>query len=309
MPARRSRLSQMRSLSLLLLVISTALASVASAGPIELVDDIGTRIALASPARRIVSLAPHVTELLFAAGAGERVVGAVEYSDHPARARELPRIGRYSALDLEAIAALRPDLAVAWMSGNRDVHLERLRALGIPVFVSEARSLEDVARSLEQIGRLAGTERTAASAAAAFRERRDALAAKYGSEPTVRMFYEIWNAPLMTINGEHLISAIMRLCGGRNVFADLEPLAPNINEEAVIALDPEVIVASGMDEARPQWLDDWRRWRSLTAVSRGNLFFIPPDLMQRHTPRALDGAAQLCEQLALARTRRAAQGR
>lgn len=293
---RLARLAQ------LFLVLSWS--CVAAAQGVHVTDDTGAQIRLAAPASRVVSLAPHITELLYAAGAGAKVVAAVEYSDYPAQALELPRIGRYSALDLEAIAAQQPDLAVAWKSGNRDVHLDRLRALGIPVYVSEARTLEDVARSLEQIGRLTGTEDSAKAAASRFRQRRDALAARYADAPPVRMFYEVWNSPLMTINGEHLITSMMRLCGGRNVFAELKALAPTINEEAVIAADPEAIVASGMDQARPQWLDDWRRWRDLTAVRRGNLFFIPPDLMQRHTPRALDGAEQLCAQLATARERR-----
>ena len=294
----------MTSLRTALTLIVLLMAAPLRAAPVALVDDAGGEIVLDQPARRIVSLAPHLTEVLFAAGAGDRVVGAVDYSDHPAAAARLPGIGSYNALDLEAIAALRPDLALAWKSGNRDGHLARLRALGIPVFVSEARSLEGVARSLEQVGVLAGTQQAADDAARRFRHKRDALARRYAAAAPVKLFYQVWHSPLMTINGEHLISSIMRLCGGRNVFADLEALAPRINTEAVIAANPEVIVASGMDRARPQWLDDWRRWKHLDAVARDNLFFIPPDLLQRHTPRALDGAEQLCRQLETARSRR-----
>lgn len=291
----------------LLLALFLALvpsAGPAAASPVAVTDATGLTLRLPGPARRIVSLAPHVTELLYAAGAGGQVVGVVEYSTYPPEARTLPSIGSYTALNLEAIAALRPDLAVAWRSGNRDGHLDRLRAMGIPVFVSEARTLEDVARSIEEMGRLAGTESVAAGAARSFRERRDALAARYADQPPVPMFYQIWNRPLMTINGEHLISAVMTLCGGSNVFAGLTQLAPRINAEAVIAANPEAIVASGMDQARPEWLEDWRRWPGMTAVSRDNLFFIPPELIQRHTPRVLDGAERLCAQLATARTRR-----
>lgn len=267
-------------------------------------DDAGRELRLARPAERIVSLAPHITELLFAAGAGARVVGVVAYSDFPEAARKLPNVGGFSNVDMEAVAALKPDLVIAWKSGNRDVHLDKLAALGIPVFMNEPRSLDDVARSLETIGRLAGTDKAGRAAADAFRARKAALAERYGRHPRVRMFYQVWNKPLMTVNGEHLISDVIRLCGGENVFAGLAPLAPTIGVESVLAADPEVIVASGMGEARPDWLDDWKRWHQLAATARDNLYFIPPELIQRHTPRILDGATMLCEQLDDARGKR-----
>ncbi|AYH45650.1 cobalamin-binding protein [Azoarcus sp. DN11] len=267
-------------------------------------DDTGHELRLARPAERIVSLAPHVTELLYAAGAGAHVVGAVAYSDFPEAARKLPRVGGYSNVDMEAIAALKPDLVIAWKSGNRDSHLDKLAALGIPVYMSEPRRLEDVAHSLENIGRLAGTDKAARAAADAFRARKAALAERYSQRPRVRMFYQIWNKPLMTINDEHLISDVIRLCGGENVFGGLSELAPTIGVESVLAADPEVIVASGMGEARPDWLDYWKRWPKLAAIARDNLYFIPPELIQRHTPRILDGATMLCEQLEDARRKR-----
>ncbi len=289
----------------LLTTLTLALPASAHA-EIELTDDTGQRIALAQPAQRIVSLAPHVTELLFAAGAGERVVGVVAYSDYPEAAQSLPQVGGYTQVDLEAIVALRPDLVVGWRSGNRDAHLGRLQALGIPVFLNEPRSLEDVAKSLEQFGRLAGSEAVAEGAATAFRARHAALAARYSAQPAVRTFYQIWDRPLMTINDAHLIADVIRLCGGSNVFGTLSQLAPTIGVEAVLAANPEAIVASGMGEARPEWLDQWKRWPQLEATQRDNLFFIPPQLIQRHTPRILDGAEQLCAQLEQARGRRPA---
>ncbi|ENO84321.1 cobalamin-binding protein [Thauera linaloolentis] len=264
---------------------------------VEIDDDTGKPVRLERPAQRIVSLAPHVTELLFAAGAGPQVVGVVSYSDFPPEAKSLPQVGSYTKVDLEAVAALRPDLVVAWQSGNRDTHLDRLRALGIAVFINEPRSLDDVARSLEKLGRLAGTGPAAGVAAQAFRDRHAILAARYRDRPPVRTFYQIWDRPMMTVNDEHLIADVMRLCGGRNVFGGLATLAPTVSVEAVLAADPEAIIASGMGEARPEWLEQWKRWPSLTANANGHLFFVPPDLLQRHTPRILDGAARLCEQL------------
>lgn len=286
-----------------LLGLSCGLAAVAHAG-IDLTDDAGNTLRLERPAQRIVSLAPHITELLFAAGAGAQVVGVVAYSDFPPQAASLPQVGGYSKVDLEAVAALRPDLVVAWKSGNRNTHLDRLRALGIAVFINEPRNLKDIARSLEQFGRLAGTEAVAADAAQAFRTRHAALAARYSERPPVRTFYQIWDRPLMTINDAHLIGDVIRLCGGHNVFGSLGTLAPTVGVEAVLAANPEAIIASGMGTARPEWLDQWKRWPELAANANGHLFFIPPDILQRHTPRILDGASQLCEQLETVRKQR-----
>lgn len=267
-------------------------------------DGRGATLTLAQPAQRIVSLAPHVTELLYAAGAGDKVVGAVQYSDYPQAAKAVPRVGGYSNPDLEAIVALKPDLVVAWKSGNRSAQLDRLQALGIPVYLTEPRRLEDVASNLRALGKLAGSTATAEAAARAFELRRAQLAERYAQRPPVRMFYQIWDSPLMTVNGQHLISDALRLCGGQNVFADLAQLAPTISVEAVLAANPEAVLASGMGEARPDWLDQWSRWPRLTAAARGNLFFVPPELIQRHTPRILDGAEQLCGFLEQARAKR-----
>jgi iron complex transport system substrate-binding protein len=290
--------SLLRLLALLALGIGSAHAEVV------VQDDTGATVRLAQPARRIVSLAPHITETLFAAGAGERVVGVVEYSNYPEAAKRLPRVGSYAQLDLEAIARLKPDLAVGWADGNSAAHIEKLRALGIPVYLSEPGRIDDVAVSLERYGELAGTQPVARAAAESFRNRLRELRAQYGARPKVRTFYEIWKQPLMTVGGAQIISDVIRLCGGENVFADLKLLAPTVTIESVLAADPEAIVASGMDEARPEWLDDWRQWKGMTAVKRGNLFFVPPDIIQRHTPRLVDGAARLCAHLETARGRR-----
>ena len=208
------------------------------------------------------------------------------------------------SIDLEAVAALRPDLVIAWSSGNREAHLDKFAALGIPVFMNESRRLDDVAHSLERFGKLAGTEEAANAAASAFRDRHQRLVERFSSQPPITMFYQIWNDPLMTINGEHMISDVITLCGGRNVFATLPQLAPQIGTEAVLGAAPEVIVASGMGEARPEWLDRWRDWRGLPAAEAGNLYFVPPDLIQRPTPRILDGAEIVCESLDDARKKR-----
>ncbi len=286
------------------LALGFGLAHAGASAEVVLRDDRGETVRLPQAARRIVSLAPHVTETLFAAGAGGRLVGVVDYSDYPEAARQLPRVGSHARLDLEAIARLAPDLAVGWVTGNSAAQVAKLRALGIAVYLAEPGRIDDVATNLERYGELAGTSAVARAAAADFRHRLRELRDRYGARPKVRTFYQIWQQPLMTVGGTQIISDVIRLCGGENVFAELKALAPTIGIEAVLAADPEAIVASGMDEARPEWLDDWRQWRTMTAVRRDNLFFVPPDLIQRHTPRLVDGAARLCAHLDTARGRR-----
>jgi iron complex transport system substrate-binding protein len=290
-----------------LLVPGVAMAAPAipgDAGAIVVRDDSGATLRLPRAARRIVSLAPHITETLYAAGVGDRIVATVDYSDYPEAARRLPRVGGYSRIDIEAVIAQKPDLVIGWQSGNAPAQIDRLRALGIPVFLSQPNRIDDVAGALETFGLLGGDAAAGRSAAARFRERLAALVARYSGRPPVRAFYQIWKQPLMTIGGKQIISDVIRLCGGENVFADLTTMAPTVSVEAVLAANPEAILASGMDAARPEWLDDWRRWSSLTAVMRDNLFFVPPELIQRHTPRLLDGAERLCQALESARSRR-----
>jgi iron complex transport system substrate-binding protein len=275
-----------------------------SAAAVGVRDDAGAAVTLARPAQRIVSLAPHVTEMLYAAGAGDRLVGAVQFSDYPEAAKRLPRVGSYTAFDLEAILALRPDLVVGWQSGNPGHQLERLRKLGLPVFVSEPRRIPDIPDTIERLGVLAGSEAVARRAGAEFRANYRRLLETYSRRPAVAVFYQIWNQPVMTVGGEHPIDGVLRLCGARNVFSRLPALTPTVETEAVLAADPDAIIASGMNSERPPWLDDWRRWPQLRAVRYGNLFFIPPDLIQRPGPRILLGAAMICEAVERARANR-----
>lgn len=269
----------------------------AAGAAVSAVDDAGRTLRLAAPAQRIVSLAPHVTELLFAAGAGARIVGAVEFSDYPPAALEIPRVGDYVEFDLETIVALRPDLVISWISGNPAGEVAALRRLGLPLFETEPRRLEDIARTLRTFGALAGTAPAAAGAALAFEHRLRQLEARATGARPLRVFYQVWGQPLITVNGEHLISDVLRRCGARNVFADLAMLAPRIDVEAVLQADPQVIIGGALQDTRPPWLDDWRNWPELEAVRHGRLFFVPGTHLHRHTPRILDGMQRVCEQL------------
>ena len=286
------------------MLLAALLVAGAAQAEVRVTDDYGKEVVLAAPARRVVSLAPHLTELMYAAGAGERLVGAFAYSDYPPAAKSLPRVGSEAQIDLEAVVALNPDLVIAWPQSGSTRAVERIAALGIPVFRSEPRELEDIARTMETLGRLAASEAAAAAAARAFRERTARLVRAYAGRPVVRAFYQVWDRPLITVNADHVISKVMRLCGGENVMADLPALAPEIDRERVLRSDPEVIVASGTDGARPPWLDDWNAFPAMAAVRGGNLYAVQPELLQRHTPRLLDGAEQLCRIFEQVRARR-----
>ncbi|MCM5681542.1 cobalamin-binding protein [Schlegelella sp. S2-27] len=289
-------------------VMAVALPAPARAEPVSVVDDHGHLVTLPAPARRIVSVAPHVTELLFAAGGGERIVGAVEFSDYPAQARAIRRVGDNKALDLEAVAALKPDLVVVWRHGNAQRQLDKLRGLGIPMYQSEPKRLGDIGPALERLGRLMGTEAVARREARAFAAGLAGLRTQYAQRSPVRVFYQVWRSPLMTLNDTHMVSDVIRLCGGVNVFGDLQALVPTLNEEAVLQADPEVILTAAMgatSSKRP--LDDlegWKRFGGLQAVARGNLYAIDGDLLNRPTPRLLQGAQRVCEVMDEARRKR-----
>ncbi|WOD20876.1 cobalamin-binding protein [Paraburkholderia kirstenboschensis] len=283
-----------------------AIALRAQAG-IAVTDDTGAVLTLAAPAQRVISLAPHVTELLYAAGGGLKIVGAVSYSDYPPEAQQLPRVGDNKSLDLERIVALKPDLIVVWRHGNAQRQLDRLRELHIPLFFSEPHHLDDVAVSLTKLGELLGTSFTADTAAAAYRRDIARLRAQYANRPAVSVFYQVWDQPLMTLNGEHMVSDVIELCGGRNVFARLQPLVPTVSTEAVLAANPQAIVTAAPGATKPDTtlpqLGAWRAWPRLSAVANNNLFAIDGDLINRPAPRIALGAKQMCEDLDLARSR------
>lgn len=290
--------------TVLALALASALAPGGSAAPLVVLDGSGETVTLSSPALRIVSLAPSATELLFAAGAGERVVAVTEPADFPPEAARRPRVGDARALDLERIVASSPDLAVAWPY-VAPAQIARLRALGIPVYRTDPHTPEAIALDIEQLGVLAGTATAANGAAARFRSRLAALRQREEGARPIPVFYEIWNQPLYTIGGAHLISAAIRLCGGQNIFADLALPAPSVSVEAVLAARPAAIIAGTDGAVRPAWLDAWRRWPDLPAVARDNLFVVDANLLHRAGPRFVDGAEALCAVIDRARARAA----
>lgn len=285
-----------------LLPLLLALASVQAAA-ITVRDDAGNSVTLAKPAQRVISMAPHITELLFAAGGGARVVGAMNYSDYPEAAKRLPLVGSDQQIDLERVLSLKPDLLVVWKSGNTARQLEQLKSLGLPIFYSEPQKLDEVATSLLRLGQLLGTEPQAQAAAADYRQKIAALTTAYASRAPVRVFYQIWERPIFTLNGDHIISDAIRVCGGRNVFGYLKVIAPSVSTEAVLQENPEAILG-GEKHDKESGINIWKPYPGLLAVKRNNLFMLDSELLTRATPRIADGVAALCEKLELARQHR-----
>ena len=254
--------------------------------------------------QRIISLAPHITEILFAVGAGPEIVGAVEYSDYPLAAKQIPTIGNYERINYEQILALRPTLVVAWQSGSGEESIARMRELGLNVFSYEPQTMEDVAESLRIIGELSGHSQQGEQQADLFIRRLDQLKTTYSNAEKIRVFYQLGDEPHMTLNGEHLVSDVIELCGGENIFANAIPLVPRISIESVVRLNPAVIIGPSKAEEVPEWLADWRQWPSIEAAQKNSLFRVNPDFMHRHSPRILDGAEQICGILDLVRESR-----
>lgn len=279
-----------------------ALWPLAATAAVSVQDDAGHTVTLPTPARRIISLAPHATELLYAAGAGDKLVAVGKFSDYPPPAQQLPLVGDSAALDLERIVALKPDLVVVWGSGNSASQIAKLRSLGLTIFESEPHDFATIASSLERLARIAGSDALGAAAAANFRARLQRITQTYQQRAPVRVFYQIWREPLMTLNDEHMVSAAIRLCGGQNIFGKLPRLAPTVGIEAVLQADPEVIIAGS--SARDDSLDAWRRFPKLTAVAHNNLFTLDSNTMTRAGPRILDGTDALCQLLDAARRKR-----
>jgi len=249
---------------------------------------------LGQPAQRIVSLAPHLTELVYSAGAGQRLVGAVEFSDYPEAATQLPRVGDAFRFDYELISSLNPDLILGWSSGNPPEGLARLRSLGLRVVELEPQTLDDIPLQIEQVGQLAGTEAQAGEAATRFRGELDELRSRYRGADEARVFFQITIKPMYTVTASHVVGEIIGLCGGLNVFARVDGLAPVVGMEAVIAADPEVIISTAGFGALREWRDGWSRWQGISAVRSGALYAVDPDLVSRSGVRILEGARQVC---------------
>jgi iron complex transport system substrate-binding protein len=273
------------------------LAASAAAAPFSIPDDTGKTVTLPAIPTRIVSLAPGATEMLFAAGAGKHVIATVEFSDEPPAAKRVPRIGDVVAIDMEKLVALRPEVAVIWPGGGNPAQIEEIKRLHIPMYSQQVNALADIPGSLRRLGALAGTSEVAEQAARNIEARLAALAQTYGSGRHPSVLMEVWNHPFYTVGGSHLISDALKACGARNAFGDLRELGPVIDVEAVVARDPDIIVAAAPQGAGQEWLADWKRFTTLRAVRSGNLISFEDQRLTRLGPSVVDATEGLCKAL------------
>jgi len=271
------------------------------AEPISVTDDAGNAITLSGPVHRVISLAPALTEIIYHVGGGNRLVGTVEHSDYPAAARKIQRIGAHDRFDFEAILALQPDLIFAWASGNPADQLSRLEKLGLLVYRAEPGTLESLAATIQQIGKVIGRAQEGLARSQELLIEANGITQEFGHRQNLTVFYQVWHDPIITLNGKHIVSQMLRSCGATNLFSDLPDIAPVVSLESVIKRNPEVIVVGGTPDGAPKWLKNWEAWSHITAVAHGHLFSVNADLLHRHSPRIILGLRKLCEILDQAR--------
>lgn len=254
--------------------------------------------------KRIVTLAPNLTELVFEIGAGDQLVGVSAWSDFPLPARELPVVGDAFTVDQEQLALLDPDLLLVWESGTPAHAVDKLRNAGYTVERIRTRSLDDVSTALLRIGQLTGRSSEAAVVATNFQAELESLRQSQAGRPSISVFYQVSARPLYTVNREHYVSELIEICGGENIFDDLDDLAPAVSVEAVVDRNPEVMLAS--TDAGDEAFAEWQRWPAVSANLYGNQFLIPADEIGRATPRLIVAGGAMCLALQKARFNRAA---
>jgi iron complex transport system substrate-binding protein len=284
-----------RSIARLALLCLASVPALSATPGISVVDDTGRTVTLARTPQRIVSIAPGATEMLFAAGAGERVIATVEFSDEPAEAKSVPRIGDAEAIDMERLVALRPDVVVVWEGGSNVAQVNRLERLQVPLYRHKVEKLADIPASLRRLGDLAGTRAVADKAALDVESRLARLQKLYGKSSNPTVLLEVWNRPIYTVGGSHMMTDSLRLCGARNVFADLKEQGPSVDMEAVIGRDPAIIVAVAPPGVGAEWLAEWKRFGTMRAVKNGRLIVLEDQRLSRLGPSTVSGTEALCE--------------
>ena len=286
------------------LVATLMVASVGHAAVITVTDDTGRKLTLPRVPQKIVSIAPGATEMLFAAGAGSRVIATVEFSDEPPEARQVPRIGDSNAIDMERVVALKPDVVVIWEGGSNIGQVAQLERLGVPLYRERVSRLADLAPSLRRLGALADTRAAAQKSARDVEARLAALAQRFGGRAPLTVLLQVWNRPIYTVGGSQMMTDSLRLCGARNIFADLNTQGPAVDVEAIIARDPQAIVAVAPPGTANDWLAEWKRFSTLSAVKNGALIPFEDQRLSRLGPSAVGGTEALCQALDAKRPRR-----
>jgi len=255
----------------------------------------------AAPAQRIIALSPHSVEMLFAIGAGDRIVGTVEYADYPPAALEILRIGSYAGIQIEKVVELQPDLIVAWKSGNKLADLKKLESLGLNVFYTHPKNIGEISNDLIRLGTLTGLEKNAAQVASDIQNKHQRLIAKYASKQRVPVFYQLWHDPLRTVGPDSWIESLINDCNGENLFNDSAAPYPLVSLESVLLKSPQVIVIPHHSGEVGAKREIWNNWEKIDAVKHNRIFTLNGDLLHRFSPRAVEGLALLCEAIDSAR--------
>ncbi|MFT5850616.1 MAG: vitamin B12 transport system substrate-binding protein [Colwellia sp.] len=248
-------------------------------------------------AKRIVALAPHIVEMLFDIGAGDKIVGAVAYSDYPKAALDIPRVGSYHGMQIEKLLALNPDLVIVWKSGNSQSDIDKMKRLGLKIVFSNPVDIADVATELRYFGGLTGHQQQAESVALAYEQRLKKLRLDNKTKQAIPVFYQLWSEPMMTINGTTWINQLIEVCQGVNVFKDNPTPYPKISTENVIVAQPHLMILPDENSDKPQPIIDWQKWPEIPAVKNNKFIHVDADLLHRFSTRMLSGVADMCEKI------------
>ena len=262
-------------------------------------DEVGREVAFSFPPRRIVSLAPNITEILFSLGLDEEIVGVSIHCSFPEKAKNKPRVGSYINLDYEKITSLKPDLIIATGAGNTRDMVDRLEKLGFPTYVLFPRNFDDILRSIGHIGEVVNREREARVINKEMRKRKQRVVEITRGRPRPKVFIQIGDVPLVTVGKGSFTDDLIRLAGGENIAGKEKEVYPRFGMEEVLKRSPEVIVISSMN---PQGdyqkiLQGWTRWKTIPAVKNGRLHLIDSDLLDRPSPRIMEGLEELAKVL------------
>ena len=280
----------------LVLGLNTIFLSYAVA-ELAITDDVGSEVVLVKPAQRVITLAPHLTELVFAIDQGDKLVGVMSFSNYPEAAKKIPRRGSHNTISYESIAKIQPDLILAWGSGNGSEVINKLKSLGFSVYVSEPNKLEGVAATIRKLGILLDAKDKGENEANKFINRLSQLKENYSNRQKISVFYQMSDNPIMTLSGRHLISDVIELCGGFNIFSKAIPIALKVSLESLVRSDPQVVIAGTKKENEEKWLSEWANRISMKAVKNKQVYFIDPDLLIRHGPRIIEGTEKICNYL------------
>ncbi|MGO2011668.1 MAG: cobalamin-binding protein [Pseudoalteromonas sp.] len=261
------------------------------------IQSINLALASSKQQLRIIALAPHIVENLFEIGAGEQIVGTVEYSDFPAAANNIPRIGGHQGIQLEKLLALKPDLVLAWKTGSKAEDLARIKSFGIEVSYSDASEVDKVPYELRRLGALTGREQSAEQAATKFENNIAVIKAKYKDKSKVAIFYQLWPEPMMTVGKNTWINQLIDICQGRNVFANSRTDYPQISIENVVVAKPEVIILPDEKSQKQQAVIDWSQWPEVPAIQHNQFISVNADVLHRFTTRVLEGLDDMCTKI------------